>query len=296
MTDAALSWLRDLDDAPFFAYVHYWGAHAPYGPREFLLDRKPPSKRIMDNPVPAGGAFPLGEPGIRVSDEANEDLKVLYAGNIRYTEQQIARILDWLEETGKLSETLVVLTSDHGEEFYEHDAWEHGSSAFQEQAHVPLIIHAPSLIPQGKRITKMTRHIDVMPTLLDLVGLECPTEAQGQSVRGLLEDRPMETKPAYVEVYPISPDESDIFALFGDPYKIVRVSLGDRSDVLLYDLAKDPGETSNIAALQPELRDSLLIEMEKWDQVAHLYKPDSGTGALDPASIKLFKALGYINQ
>ena len=296
VTDAALSWLRDLDDAPFFAYVHYWGAHAPYGPREFLLDRDPPSKRIMDNPVPAGGAFPVGKPGIRISDEATEDLKVLYAANIRYTEQQIARILDWLEETGKLSETLVVLTSDHGEEFYEHNAWEHGSSAFQEQAHVPLIIHAPGLIPPGKRITKLTRHIDVMPTLLDLVGLECPKEAQGQSLRGLLEDRATETKPAYVEVCPISPDEADIFALFGDPYKIVHVSLGERSDVLLYDLESDPGETHNIAAVHPELRDSLLIEMEKWDQVAHLYKPDSGTGALDPGSIKLFKALGYINQ
>lgn len=296
VTDAALSWLRDLDDAPFFAYVHYWGAHAPYGPREFLLDRDPPSKRIMDNPVPAGGAFPVGKPGIRISDEATEDLKVLYAANIRYTEQQIARILDWLEETGKLSETLIVLTSDHGEEFYEHNAWEHGSSAFQEQAHVPLMIQAPGLIPPGKRITTLTRHIDVMPTLLDLVGLECPKEAQGQSLRGLLEDRATETKPAYVEVCPISPDEADIFALFGNPYKIVRVSLGDRSDVLLYDLASDPGETNNIAVVHPELRDSLLIEMEKWDQVAHLYKPDSGTGALDPGSIKLFKALGYINN
>ncbi len=295
-TDAVLRWLRGLDDAPFFAYVHYWGAHAPYGPREFLLERDRPSKTLIDNPVPAGGAFPLGEPGIPVADETIEDMKVLYAANIRYTEQQIARILDWLEEKGKLDDTVIVLTSDHGEEFYEHRAWEHGSSAFQEQAHVPFVIRAPGLVSVGKRVTGLTRHIDVMPTVLDLLGLECPKEAQGRSFRALLDDRAQEPTPAYVEVYPISPTGSDIFGLLADRYKIVRVSLGDSSAVMLYDLRSDPGETNDIAVMNPELVDSLLVEMEKWNQVAHLYSPDSGMGQLDPGSIKLLKSLGYINQ
>jgi arylsulfatase A-like enzyme len=217
-------------------------------------------------------------------------MKTLYAADIRYVDHHMGRIIDWLKETGKLSQTLIVFTSDHGEEFLDHGSWNHGSSAFNEVLHTPLILYGEGIVPKGRRIASLSRQIDVMPTLLDLLGVECPREIQGRSLRALLEGKPLGPVPSYVEVYPAEPKESDIFALVEGRHKVIRVSHSDRSAVLLYDLEADPGETNNIADAEPALRDSLLEQMEKWDQIVHRNSP------LDPERLKQFRSLGYINQ
>ena len=289
-TDEALKWIREDPDAPFFAYVHYMGPHAPYGPREYLIDLDPPSLSLTDWPRPQGGAFPLGEPAGKATDEETKAMKVLYAADIRCVDYHIGRLVEWLREAGKLSETLIVITADHGEEFLEHGSWNHGSSAFAEVGRVPFIVYDAGSVPAGVRVRDITRQIDLMPTVLDLLGLDCPKEIQGRSVRPFLTGAPLTPMPAYVEVYPAVPSGADIFALVQGQYKIVRVSLDERSAVLLYDLESDPAERANIADVYPVLRDSLLVEMEKWDQIARVNSP------IDPERLKHFRSLGYINQ
>jgi hypothetical protein len=93
-----------------------------------------------------------------------------------------------------------------------------------------------------------------------------------------------------VEVYPALPTGADINALVDDRHKIVRVELGGRSAVLLYDLQGDPEERVNLADANPALRDSLLVEMDKWDQVLRANSP------IDPERLKHFRSLGYINN
>ena len=93
-----------------------------------------------------------------------------------------------------------------------------------------------------------------------------------------------------MEVYPEVPKECDIYALVDRGYKIITVSLGDQSAVLLYHLENDPLELNNIADEFPALTDSLLIEMEMWDEMVKRHSP------LDPERLKYFRSLGYINQ
>jgi arylsulfatase A-like enzyme len=289
-TDAVLKWLRKDPDTPFFAYVHYMGPHSPYGPRDYLLEAESPETRLADYPRPMGGAFPLGGPAGQATSREIEEMKILYAADIRYVDYHIGRIIEWLEETGKLTNTVIVFTSDHGEEFLEHGSWNHGSSAFNEVARVPFIVRDGKSVPPGVRITDLTRQIDLMPTVLDLLDLDCPPSIQGRSVRPLLEGIPLDPVSAYVEVYPAEPVGSDISALVRGRYKIVHVSFGDRSSVLLYDLESDPKESTNLAELSPALRDSLLVEMEKSDQIARFNSP------IDPERLKELRSLGYINQ
>jgi hypothetical protein len=132
-----------------------------------------------------------------------------------------------------------------------------------------------------------------MPTLLDLLGIECPEEVQGRSVRALAEGKTLAPEPAYVEVYPGQPKECDIFALIEGGHKVINVSLGDDSAVLLYNRLEDPGEMNSFADAAPALRDSLLDEMARWDAIA---RPPNSPVDMDPERLKRLRSLGYINQ
>ncbi|UCG52119.1 MAG: sulfatase [Candidatus Latescibacterota bacterium] len=182
-TDVGLDWIKKGGDTPFFAFFHYMGPHSPYGPREYLFDDDPPSGRLTDYPRPMGGPYPFGERAGQTTDQAIADMKKLYLADILCVENHIGRILHWLEETGKLSETLIIFTADHGEEFLDHGAWNHGSTAFEEVLRVPFIVYCEDIVPAGVRVNAVTRQIDLMPTVLDLVGLDCPQEVQGRSLR-----------------------------------------------------------------------------------------------------------------
>lgn len=288
--DACLEWLEGDSQAPFLAYVHFMGPHGPYGPREYLLDGDAPSKRLTDFPRPMGGAYPLNDPAGEATPEETDHMKLLYTADIRCVDFHIGRILDWLETNGKLSDTMVIVTADHGEEFQEHGSWNHGSSAFTEVGRVPFILNHGGTVPAGVRVDRVTRQIDLMPTVLDYLGLDCPEGVQGRSVRPLVDGAGLDPLPAFVEVYPAVPSNTDIVALVNERHKVVRVTRDDRSAILLYDLISDPAELDNLAESYPALRDSLLTEMEKWDQIARANSP------IDPTRLKYFRSLGYINQ
>jgi arylsulfatase A-like enzyme len=295
-TDRALGWLDGLDESPFFAYIHYMGPHGPYGPPEYLLETPPPAVPVVDHPRDMGGGLPLGKKGEPVSDAELHTMKTLYAADILYVERQIERVFEWLDASGRAAETIVVLTSDHGEEFYEHGAWNHGGSAFDEVLRVPLVITMPGAAGAGLRIEEVTRHIDVMPTLLDLAGVEPPDGIQGRSLRPLVEGGSMDDPvPAYTEVFPIRPAGCEIVSLVTPPHKIIRVSLDGVTDVMLFDLAADPGELDNIVSALSDIYEGLLSDVDVWDGVARLYTPDTDAVPLDPGTLKKLKSLGYIN-
>lgn len=293
-TDRALSWLRGLDGSPFFIYLHYMGPHGPYGPPEFLLDRPRPAAAVIDHPRRRGGGYPLGDCGEAVNAQVEHDMRTLYAADILYVDRQIERLLEWLEETGRLDETLIVYTSDHGEEFYEHCCWNHGHSAFEEALRVPLILHEPGAVPAGLRIEALTRHVDLMPTVLDLAGLVCPDKVHGRSLRPLLAGEALDPVPVYSEIYPSHPAGCSVFSLIQGNHKLISVKLGGDSALLLYDLAADSLEIKNLAESFPGLRDELVDEMLDWDLVAHRYSSGADTVRLDERSLKRLKSLGYV--
>jgi arylsulfatase A-like enzyme len=265
---SALEWARTLPppqdtDQPFFLWVHLFGAHGPYynggdladreldpgyqgplGPKKWQLDR------IMTEKVPLG-------------PRDLQHLNAMYDAAVIGSDRLAGEVLAGLRAAGRLDKTLVVVTADHGEELAEHNGYlYHSCSVYQSTLHVPLGISAPGLIPPGARVPQTVELIDVMPTLLALLGLPALPEVHGKSLVPYLE-RPGEGgrgRPAFSEYgetrlrtvldqdwkLVFNPDEVEPVCIPGAPpghYPIGRIGL--------YDLKSDPRETANLAASQP---------------------------------------------
>jgi len=289
----AMAWLDHGDGRPWFAYLHLMGPHGPYGPPQYLLPGSEPKERLADHPKEKGGCVPLGAPGEPVDAAALALMKQLYAADIRYVDEQIGRLYKSLRERGVLDSTLIVFTSDHGEEFYEHSGWNHGASAYEEVVHVPLIVSWLGRIPQGHVVSDQARSIDIMPTVLDLAGCE-PPPLPGHSLRGTWEGNPGKSaERALVEACALRPPHGAIDAAVEGTYKLIRIRVGDEERRLLFDLVDDPAESIDLANVMPAVADSLTRLLDAWKAQA------AGAGGkdvrLDPATRRLLESLGYIN-
>ena len=190
VTDIALDWTAQHCKQPCFLYVHYIDPHAPYSPpppfdQSFDLHRDPS--------IRAGGINPID----LVKDTRQEWVgKAIdqYDGEILYTDHHVSRLLDQLKQLGVLDQSLVIVTSDHGEEFYEHGRGDHGKTLYEEVLKVPFVISWPGHIPSGTAYRNVVGLIDVMPTLLDFLGIDSPPGVQGvsfaDSLKGDKNDRP----------------------------------------------------------------------------------------------------------
>ncbi len=176
---AVKKWLDEREPGKFFMFVHMWDAHFDFIP--------PPPYDTMFDPGYTGtvtGTDFFFDPNIN-ADMPPRDLQhliALYDGEIRWTDYYVGRIIDDLARSGLLEQTVVVITSDHGTEFFEHGFKAHRMTLFDEVIRIPLLIRYPPLIPKGVRIRAQTRIIDLAPTLLELAGLPPATEFMGHSL------------------------------------------------------------------------------------------------------------------
>lgn len=259
----ALEWVRGLDDRrPFLLWVHLFGAHPPYyngGDLANQLDpgyegTLGPKKRLLD-PVMTG-PVPLDAGDVR-------HLNALYDAAVQGSDRLSASLLDGMREGGRLDRTIVVFAADHGEELYQHHGYlYHSCSVYQTTLHVPLGFSAPGLLSAGARVPQTVEIIDVLPTLLELMGTPKPAEQHGRSLVPYLE-RPGAGgagKPAFAE-YGSTSIRTAIqgrWKLVHNPDGIAPVCIPDAPPnhypierAELYDLSRDPRETANLAASQP---------------------------------------------
>lgn len=157
--DAVIESLPNLAGRPWFIYLHLMGPHNPYTP-----------------PKPYDTMFASGD--------ASEVQKMLdqYDGEIAYTDAQVGRLLDKLKQLGMYDRTIVVLLSDHGEQFYEHGEEGHGKSLHAEEMRVPLIIKPPAELSEAHRIKGLIEEVDIAPTLLGLADVEADARFEGLRV------------------------------------------------------------------------------------------------------------------
>ena len=181
-----VAWLDRHRDVPFFAYLHVFDPHDPFEPRQPYAERwADPSKReehiehveqvqeFIEDPLlrmfgmPTRGALTRAglDPDAFVSHDRD-----WYDGSIRGMDAELGRLMERLRGLGLADDTLVVFTSDHGEEFLEHDRMFHGQTVYGELTQVPLIIQWPAVIPPGLEVDEHVQSIDLMPTLLDASG------------------------------------------------------------------------------------------------------------------------------
>ena len=179
-----LEWLDGLSGAtPFFLYIQYMEPHAPYFPSQAALERLRPGR----DPINLDRANNLwflryGKQPIAPELELVRDL---YDAEVIDLDHQLGKLIDELEERGMLDDSILVLTSDHGEEFGDHGSRGHGVTLFEEVVRIPLLIVLPGA-NSSQRVETTVALVDLPPTLLDLVGVPIPDEFEGHSLRPLL--------------------------------------------------------------------------------------------------------------
>ena len=247
-------------DQDLFLFVHLFDPHydyippAPYDTKfdpDYDGDLSPHD--FYGNPAIYDATAP--PPRRRISDRDLDHVRARYRGEIAYTEDQVARMLAALEDAGRLDEALVVVTSDHGEEFFEHGNRGHRQGLHDEVLHVPLLVRPPASAAAAggsvaAEVDAMVGLQDLLPTILDFAGLEPPASAVGRSLRGAVLGAPLDDEPQLGSLLQYDPGQGHLMV---DSYrtregKLIRfVGVGDdRVPELLadevYDLGRDPGE------------------------------------------------------
>jgi len=180
-TDAALEWIRSIEGDPFFLVVHYFDPHLTYDPPPPFdtMFEAPGGPRISRGFGSSEEVFKIREGQIRLDERRRESLIARYDGELRFVDEQLGRLRERLEELGRWDDTLVVVMADHGEEFWDHGAFEHGHTHHEELLHVPLVVRRP-VGPVGVENADRVRQLDIAPTILEFAGLPPIAELPGR--------------------------------------------------------------------------------------------------------------------
>jgi arylsulfatase A-like enzyme len=285
------SWLEALpeDDRPFFLYVHTIDPHAPYAP--------PPSFReafasMVDDPS-VGGVETVRGLVIGTVDptpDLGRDLRNLYDAEIAANDASFGRLIDRLEALGKLDDTVVVFTSDHGEAFGEHGTWTHGLDLYSEVLSIPLVIRLPGGAGGGQRVSAPVQHIDLMPTILGLCAVEAEDDLPGEVLldrtgrAGVGEDR---TILAYLDYW----GRKGAAAHRGGWKLIQPLSPAFGPTTELYFREQDRDETNDLAAVGVVRRDWLRARLETALEMDAAGVPTD----VDADTRAQLEALGYLH-
>jgi arylsulfatase A-like enzyme len=301
------AWLEGAGGQPFFVFFHTFEVHAPYPHTELtggVLDdaqrraiRAGLARRRADVP---GFAALLQELGLYRRDVTS----ALYDGGIRYTDAVLGELLDELGRLGLERRTLVIFTSDHGEEFGDHDPGRfydaHCRTVYEELIRVPLLLRLPGRLPAGRVVEAPVELVDVAPTVLDLLGIQAPAAWQGQSLRALAEGRSQAHKPWTLSECTCA--DPEMKALRSDGLKYVASyeapddEHGGLSGPLLreraFDLAADPGERRPLPGPQRLAR--LRGILEERVGAASARAAPGAEAAVDADVLERLRALGYV--
>ncbi len=282
--------LARSDERPFFWFVHTFDVHTDYRPdaahREAFVR---PYDGGLDGSTKTLNRVRQGELAASAEDIAHA--RDLYDAGIRQLDDVLGGLFAFLEETGLADETLVVVTSDHGEEFLEHGSVLHGRTLYDEVIRVPLLIRGPG-VPRGRVVEQPVQLVDVVPTLLALLGLPPAPDLDGRDLSRLWSAGGGPAPEAVVA-------EAAPWKLWtGSRAHFVSVTLGDHKlihelesgESRLFDLARDPGERHDLAAEQPERVAELLAEVEAYRARE---RAAAGERPLSEEQIEQLRALGY---
>ena len=301
----ALAWLDEVAGgrAPFYLFVHSFDAHLPYDPPPPYDER---FGADYDGPVTGARTLPLLRGVRRIFEQSHLDgpivldpadrerVSALYDGEIAKTDALLASLLDRLDAPDLVGDTLIVLLSDHGEEFWEHGSVLHSHTLYQELLHVPLILRVPGWRDRGARIATPVSMIDLLPTLLELLHVPAPPGLRGHSLLPLLLEpgRAHEPRPLLSEGYPFGRNQQSVSL---DGFKLIRSLRSGR--VELYDLEADPDERNDLAAARPEVRSRLLalLDSELPSDPALPSDPLARPGELDAETLRRLQELGYVD-
>ena len=261
--DAAIEVLGSASaDQPVCSYIYVPDPHRPYRPHE---------------------GFDFGPSQID-----------LYDGEIAYTDYHLGRLFDWMEQAGRMNDTMIVIMSDHGESFGERMVYKHNSQLYDEQMRVPMIVYVPGQSP--RRITDYVTTVDLGATILNLVGIDVPKEYAGVSLLPLMLGEPFVHPPIYGEHFmvgesiyagpekAVEPESRKYMVVTQDGFKLIY----NRNfyNFELYDLKNDPLELNNLYDRMPLKSAEMRFLLGKFVDVSGFLRP------WDADEHKFFRGLG----
>ena len=272
VTEEAKKFIDRHASKKFFLFLHYMEPHDPY----FVHPYDGEGYARVSRPNPPGELAP------RYSD--------VYDGEVSYLDEWIGNLVSYLKKRGLYRNCLIVFTSDHGEEFYEHSGWWHGTTLYEEQLHVPLIVKLPESRFAGEVRDEFARLLDVAPTILTLTGFPRPEEMQG---RNIFSDR---ERPQFV--FAEEDHEGNILqSVRTEEWKLILANQGNPRGVEpieLYNLSRDPEESRNLAGENPEVVNLLRGYIEQTILFAEGKAVEAEQIEIDEATRERLKALGYV--
>ncbi len=291
---SAISWLKKNHQKPFFMFVFYYDPHYDYvPPAPFDTTFDPDYKGQID------GSGIIREPrkSTRPAQRDLDHIIALYDGEILYTDGYIAELLEKFKEFGILDDTLVVIFGDHGDEFYERGSTGHGHSLYKELIHIPLILSWPTAMPKNKQIDAIVSQVDIMPTILDYLGIEYDGFMQGGSLRPLIESQKEKLHDTVYAEVSFYNNNHFAAAISKDNKFIFDLNTGDKQ---LFDLNEDPNEQVNLYKERSANLMPLEADLMQWrtnnNKFANQFggNEDSNKVELDETRLRELKALGYL--
>ena len=298
-------WLDENKSKPFFLFIHCFDIHSPYNP-------PPPYNSIFHDFTYTGFLVPSTknltaamENRLTINDEDLRHFIALYDGGIRYTDEHIGDLLLYLRDAQLYDQTLIAITSDHGEEFKEHDSMGHWQLYHRPDLNVPLIMHIPNYPKKEMRISELVRSIDLLPTILDIAKLPPYLQAQGRSLLPLIKRHKSFLNYSLWRI--VNPFTEDVYVSFAETvpknsetsYWSIITSEGyqmlfdsQSPTMKLFNLTTDPLGQKNIAQDHADYAERLFFQ---W-KTLYDTKPIDATASvnLDKQTVSQLKALGYI--
>jgi arylsulfatase A-like enzyme len=297
-------WLDKNRSHPFFLFIHCYDIHSPYDPPA-------PYDTMFQNTVYTGSFVPSTENlnlaawnQVKLSDQDLRYTIDLYDGGIRYTDEMIGKLFAYLRNAGLYDNSLIIVTSDHGEEFMEHGSFLHWRLYYRPNLHVPLIMHLPLSSRKEVRIDELVQSIDLLPTILDFAELPAHPDAQGRSLMPLIKrsrsfyyrfreqvigffknDLPV----AFAEVHNYTMRGKNV-SVISNGYQIIYNRASQA--LQLFNINADPLAQDNIAKNHRDIVENLLSEFTTFYNT--LSTVETPTIALDKQTEDQLEALGYI--
>ena len=281
-------WIADADRAeePFFLFINYMEAHYPYHPPlEYALRFRPGNSTksallVSQDPI----SYITGR--VKQSEEDFAILRGLYDAEISYLDFRMGELFDYLRELDIMNDTVLIITSDHGEYFGEHQLMGHVFGVYDTLIHVPLIIRYPPLFEAGMRVDEQVQLTDIFPTILDIVGIDRDSNDQIMGNSLIRDGQNSETTFAIAEhgsfvwslnslmnnnrKFDIAAINRRLKTVRDGEYKYIWSSDG-RDE--LYNILNDPDELNNLIESEPEKASELKAYLIKWLNSLELYRP-----------------------
>jgi arylsulfatase A-like enzyme len=308
-------WIENNKDKDFFLFLHTYQVHTPYdAPPPYggmFLDPDAVWTRAHTTEIFAGKKAIFKE----LPDAQRRNLVGLYDAEIRYTDETLLKpVVAKLKELGLYDDTMIIFTSDHGEEFFDHGSWDHGLQVYDEIIRVPLVIKFPKSRFQGKRVDSIVRSVDVMPTVLEQLEIETGRlELDGQSLLSLLTGKAKDRR-FLADTRLLGLGETGAPSQRDQPFRLatnegqMKIILNreldprekshfippapNRPAAELFDLDADPGEETELSSRNAELANRLARELR--DRYAAARKARASKVVLGKELEERLRALGYI--